>query len=299
MATTLNISSLPDYVEQHRDELFVQSTVGAKTLDYVEIMPNVKYKDALNYLDSEVELQAATCEWNPTGSDTFGQRYIEVKPVAVQKEYCWLDMQKKYFNDQLSFEIGREKLPWEEKLANSNVEKIKAAVEELVWLGNSGIGITGFIADAATASAATVDFASGATAVGKIDALVAALPIAMVNKGVNIFVSYSDFRNYVQESNGTCCANRAPIDAASEELTYLGDSRVKIVPVLGLENAGGKMVAATADALVYGTDIEGSETAYEIRYDKDSKKFKFDVLFNAGTAVKFPNEVVIGGPAAE
>jgi hypothetical protein len=293
MATTLNLNALPDYINEHRDELFVQSTVGAKTLDYVEIMPNVKFKDALNYLDSEIELQAASCGWDPKGSDTFAQRYIEVKTVEVEKEWCYLDFSKKYMNHQLAFEAGRETLPFEEKLAQSNVEKIKEAVEDIVWQGDATIGITGFLADAAEASAATVDFASGATAVEKVDSLIAALPIKMLKKGVNVFMSYTDFRDYIQASNGTCCANRPIIDAAAESLTYLGDSRVKLIPVLGLENTG-KMVAATADALVYGTDIEGSETVYRIWFDEKEQKFMFRVLFNAGTAVKFPNEVVVG-----
>lgn len=294
MATTLNLSALPDYIEQHKDQLFVEGTVGAKTLDYVEIMPNVKFKDALNYLDSEIELQAASCGWNPGGSDTFGQRYIEVKTVEVEKEWCYLDFSKKYMNYQLAFEAGRETLPFEEKLAESNTNKIQEAVEELVWLGNSGLGITGFLADAAEASAATVEFGAGATAVEKIDAMVAALPVKMLKKGVNIFVSYTDFRGYIQALNGSCCNNRPIIDAATEALDYLGDSRVKIVPVLGLENANGAMVAATGDALVYGTDIEGSETVYRIWFDEKEQKFMFRVLFNAGTAVKFPNEVVVG-----
>ena len=54
---TLDLHLLPDYINEHKDELFVKSTLGAKTLDYVEIMPNVKYKDALNFPDSEVVLQ--------------------------------------------------------------------------------------------------------------------------------------------------------------------------------------------------------------------------------------------------
>lgn len=297
MATTLNVSSLPDYVEQHRDELLVKSTIGAKTLDYVEIMPNVKYKDALNYLDTDIALRAASCEWAPDGAVNFNQAYIEVKAVESQLEICWLDFQKKYMNYQLNFEAGRETLPFEQKIADSLVESAKEAVEELVWLGNSGLGITGFIADAETASAATVDFASGMTAVGKVDAMVAALPAAMVKKGVNIFMSYGDFMSYIQELNGTCCSNRAIQDASAEEFTYLGNSKVKLIPVLGLENAGGIMVASTNDALVYGTDIEGSETTFEVWYSKDDKKFKFQLLFNAGTAIKWPDEVIVGKAA--
>lgn len=293
MANTLNLSALPEYIEQNRDQLFVDSTVGAKTLDYVELMLGVKHKEALNYLESEVVLQAAQCGWNPNGTDTFSQRYIEVHLVEVEKEFCYIDFKEKYMNYQLRWEAGRETLPFEESIAKSNVEAIKAAVEDMVWQGNSGASVTGFLADIADASAATVSFGSGATAVDKVDALVAAATAKMLSKGVNIFMSMTDFRNYVLESNGTCCAGRPILDAAADSIIYAGDSRIKLIPVLGLEDTG-KMVAATGDALVYGTDIEGSETVYRIWFDEKEQKFLFRVLFAAGTAVKYPNEVVLG-----
>lgn len=293
MANTLNLTALPEYIEQHKEQLFVDSVVGAKTLDYVELMLGVKHKDALNYLESEVVLQAGECGWNPQGTDTFAQRYIEVHLVEVEKEFCYIDFKQKYMNYQLRWEAGRETLPFEEKIAQSNVEAIKAAVEDMVWQGNSGASVTGFLADIAEASATTVSFGSGETVVGKVDAVVAAVNAKMLAKGVNIFLSMTDFRNYVMESNGTCCANRPILDAAADTITYAGDSRIKLIPVLGLEGTGA-IVAATPDALVYGTDLENSETVYDIWFDKKDQKFMFRVLFAAGTAVKYINEVVIG-----
>lgn len=293
MANTLNLSALPEYIEQNRDQLFVDSTVGAKTLDYVELMLGVKHKEALNYLESEVVLQAAQCGWNPNGTDTFSQRYIEVHLVEIEKEFCYIDFKEKYQNYQLRWEAGRETLPFEESIAKSNVEAIKAAVEDMVWQGNSGASVTGFLADIADASAATVSFSSGDTVVEKVNAMVAAATAKMLAKGVNIFMSMTDFRNYVLESNGTCCNNRPLLDAAADEIIYAGDSRIKLIPVLGLEGTG-KMVAATGDALVYGTDIEGSETVYRIWFDEKEQKFLFRVLFASGTAVKYPNQVILG-----
>lgn len=293
MANTVDLTGMGEYIRQNSDQLFVKSTVGAKTLDFVDLMLNVKHKDSLSYLDSTVVLDGAACGWNPQGSDVFSQRYIEVHPVEVSKEYCYYDFQNYVVNEQMKFAAGRETLgSWEEKIANSNVEAVKAAVEDMLWKGNSGASVTGFLADAEEASAATVSFASGDTAVAKIDAVVAALSTRMLAKGVNIFVSFSDFGAYVREMNGACC-NRTPIDAASETLTYLGDSRVKIIPVLGLEGTG-KIVAATADALVYGTDVEGSETIYRWFYDEKNNQFLFHILFNAGTAIRFPDEVIVG-----
>lgn len=293
MANVLNINSLPDYIQEHKDELFINAVLGAKTLGIVEIMPNVKWKDALNYLDSEVVLQdGSACGWNPQGEDTFSQRFIETKAVEVEKEFCWKDFEKKYMNYQLLWEAGREKLPFEQKIAESNMNAIQDAVEDLVWKGDATLGISGFVADA-RAEASAVTFETGATVSAKIDAIVAALSFKMLKKGVNIYVSPTDFRSYIMEQNGACCNNKPVLDAAAESITYFGDSRIKIIPVLGLEGANA-IVAATPDALVYATDVEGSEKVYRLFFDEKEEKFMFRVLFRAGTAIKFPDEVVLG-----
>lgn len=295
MATTLNLNALPEYVNEHKDELFVKAAAGAKTLDYVELMLNVKHKDALNYLDSEVSLQNATCGWNPQGSDTFSQRYIEVKTVEVEKEWCYLEFKEKFMNHQLRFAAGRETLPFEEKIVESNVNAIKRALESLLWKGDESLGIDGFIKNIKEITGEPESLEAGTTVSAMIDRAVAKATSTMLAKGVYVFVSPTDFRTYIQEQNSGCCSNRPILDAASKDITYFGDSRVKIVPVDGLEGGLGdhRAVVASVDALVYGTDIEDSDSIYRIWFDEKEQKFMFRVLFNAGTAVKFPDEVFI------
>lgn len=291
MANTL-INSLPDYIENKKDELFVKAVASTKTLDYVEIMPNVKFKEALNYLDTTVVLaDGSECSWNPQGSDTLNARYIEVKPVTVQKEFCWKDFRKTYANYQLAFEAGRETLPFEEKIAQSQIAAIKKEVEKMVWQGNEAVGIDGFLAQM-NAEAAVIDVTLEGTVQDEVEAVIAAIPAGALEKGVNVFLSWTDFRNYVKAVNSTCC-NNTIIDANVTELVYAGDSRIKLVPVAGLEGADA-IVAAPYNALVYGTDIEGSEGVYRMFYDAKESKFLFEVLFNAGTALKFPDEIVLG-----
>jgi len=293
MATTLNVSGLTAYVEQNKDQLFVKSIADFKTLNYVEVMLGVKGKEALHYLESEVELIKAQCGWNPGGSDTFIERYIETAGIEVNKSWCHFDFEGTYGQYQLAYAAGREKLPFEEKFAESNVNAIKAAMEDLIWQGNSALTVTGFIADIKAVSGDTVQFATGATVTEKIDAVAAAVTGRMLKKGVNIFVSPTDFRSYIQEQNGTCCANRPIMDAAAESITYLGDSRITIVPVDGLEGQG-VVVAASKDALVAGMDIEDSSAIYRLWYSEDNDEFRFRMLTNFGTAVKWPDEVVMG-----
>ena len=239
MANTVNVSGLTDYVNIHKDELFVKATVGARSLDLVEIMGNVKSKDALQYLDSEIVLaDGSVCGFNPQGSDIFTERYIETKAVKVEKEFCAKDFEKKAANYQLAWEAGRETLPFEQKIAESNMNAIKEAVDRLVWRGDATVGIDGWLEQATGETLATkVEWATGSTTTAKIDAVVAAIPAKALAKGVNVFMSYTDFRNYVAEQNASCCANRPIQDAAADSLKYVGDSRISLVPVSGLELA--------------------------------------------------------------
>lgn len=286
-----NVNELPDYIQVNKDELFVKAVAGAKTLDYVEIMADVKGKSALNYFDAGVVLaDGSACGWNPQGEDTFTQKYIEVKPIAINKEYCWKDLRNKWMNYALNFEAGRETLPFEQKIAEANVAAIKKEVEKMVWQGNEGVGLAGFIAQM-TADSAVVK-GTGADAVARIEKAIELIPGDALEKGVNIFVSWTDFRAYVKAKNAECCGNMPIIDANTTELVYAGDSRIKIVPVAGLEGTS-KVVGATADALVYGTDIEGSESVYRMWFDEKEDKFLFKVLFSAGTAVKYADELVL------
>ena len=294
MANTLT-NSLPDYIENKKDELFVKAVASTKTLDYIEIMPSVKYKENLNYLDSTVVLaDGSECGWNPQGTDTFSARTIEVHPVTVQKEFCWKDLRKTYANYQLNFEAGRETLPFEEKIAQSQIAAIQKEVEKGVWQGITAASVQGFLAQMAADNAVIdVNITEQTGAIAKVEAVIAAIPAGALEKGVNVFLSWTDFRAYVKAINAECCANRGIVDANVTEIIYAGDSRIKLVPVAGLEGTN-KIVAAPYDALVYGTDIEGSEGVYRFFYDVKESKFLFEVLFNCGTAIKYPDEVVLG-----
>lgn len=298
MANTVNFSGLTDYINENRDMLFVKSVTGAKTLDYVELYPDVVYKTMLNYLDSSVVLgDGSTCTWDSAGSDTFSDRALEVKPVKVNKEFCAKDFRKKWMNYQYNWEAGRIEPSLHEAIAQSNVSAVQEAVDDLLWKGDSGLSIDGYIAIASGESAVeNVEFATGATATEKIDAMVAALKVKALKKGVDIFVSYTDFRNYVQEQNALCCSKKEVLDAASDTIGYFGDSRIRIVPVMGLEDTGA-MLAAPKNGLAYGTDIVGSESVYKWIHDEKTDMYYLKIDFTAGMQIKEPDLVVLGAEA--
>lgn len=291
----INVSTLSEYVNQNNGELLTKAVLGAKTLDYIDIMPGVKYKDTLNYLDSTVVFaDASVCGWTPEGSDTFTQRTIEVKPIKINKEFCWKDLRKYWMNYQMLFEAGRETLPFEEKIIETNLKAINAELEKELWQGGTNVqGLMHFITT--ESSVIKKELAAGYTAMQAVDAAYDGMTPVMLEQNPAIFVSPSTFRSYVQGLNAVCCANRPMIDAASEMIAYPGDSRVSIIPVPGLEGATDTdaiAIATPAKNLVYGTDVEGSENTFKFWYDEKEDKFLFKVLFNAGTQIKFPDQVV-------
>ena len=288
----INVSTLPDYIQENRDELFVKAIASTKTLDYIESMLGVKGKAALNYLNSTVVLaDGESCGWNPQGDDTFTQKTVSTKLVTVNKEFCAKQMRSKWMSYDLSLAAGRENLPFEQKIADSNVAAIKKAVEKLIWQGDTGLSIDGLLKQI-KAEESAVKVNGGTTILEKIGKVIAAIPAGALEKGVNVFMSYTDFRSYVEAKNAECCANMPIIDANVDYLVYAGDSRIKFVPVAGLEGTN-KIVAAPYDALVYATDVEDSEGIFKMWFDEKEDKFLFKVLFTAGTAVKLADEVVI------
>ena len=288
----INVSTLPDYIQENRDELFVKAIASTKTLDYIESMLGVKGKAALNYLNSTVVLaDGESCGWNPQGDDTFTQKTVSTKLVTVNKEFCAKQMRSKWMSYDLSLAAGRENLPFEQKIAESNVAAIKKAVEKLIWQGDVTLGIDGLLKQI-KAEESAVKVNGGTTILEKIGKVIAAIPAGALEKGVNVFMSYTDFRSYVEAKNAECCGNMPVIDANVDYLVYAGDSRIKFVPVAGLEGTN-KIVAAPYDALVYATDVEDSEGIFKMWFDEKEDKFLFKVLFTAGTAVKYNDEVTI------
>lgn len=289
----INVSTLPEYIQENRDELFVKAIASTKTLDYIESMLGVKGKAALNYLNSTVVLaDGESCGWNPQGDDTFTQKTVTTKLIAVNKEFCAKQMRSKWMSYDLSLAAGRENLPFEQKIAESNVAAIKNAVEKLIWRGDTGLGIDGLIKQI-QAEESSIKVSGGTTILERVSKVISAIPTDALEKGVNVFMGYDNFRSYVEAKNAECCGNMPIIDANVDELVYAGDSRIKIVPVAGIKNGVNVIVAAPYDALVYATDVEDSEGIFKMWFDEKEDKFLFKVLFTAGTAVKYPDQVVL------
>lgn len=295
--TTVNLEGLiQDYINAKRDEIIAEVPTQSKSVGYFYGMYGVKHKDAVPKLDSTVVIgDGSACGWDPDGSDVYTNVTIEVVPAEVEKEICQRDFEKTNLNHGLRWAAGRETLPFEEAYINSQLAAINEAIEHDIWQGNASIGLDGVLAqvESAVTTATTAVFTSAMTADEKVAAVVEKIPHKAFKYGIDLFLSYTDFAAYVKALNANCCANRAILDAAAEEYALPENSRVRLIPVEGLEGTGA-MVAAPREGIAYGTDVEGSENIVDFWFDRKEAKFMLRVLWMMGSAIRRPDLVVLG-----
>lgn len=299
MATSAyQLSALTDYVKVHEDELLVKAVLDNRTVKFVDIMPNCKYKELIPTYDATLGgfQDGSACGFNPQGSDTFGEKYIETVALKAEKSWCAKDWEKKYANYQLMWEAGRitDNVPYAEFMANHNLALVQEELEDTMWNGNSGLSLTGYTELISSVESASTIEVSGLTSANTIveiiDAVVAAIPEIALKKKVRVFLSYTNFRKYILALNSVCCANRPIIDANADELIYAGDSRVVLTPVNGIGDEF--IAAATADAMVFATDVEDANNRYRLWEDETEEMLNWRVLFRAGMALRYPDEIV-------
>lgn len=293
MANSIVKTGLTGYVDQNRDTLLVKAMTDAKSLKYIDKLYGVKGSTALNILNTTVVFgDGSECGFEGTAADTLSQRILQAKPIKVQKDWCQRSLYDTYANHQSAIKAGAETMPFEQKFIDANISAIAHELEKTIWRGNTTLGIDGFVT-IATASGSGVLTASATGVEATVEAVYAALPAEALERGAVIFVSNTAFKAYVNAKNGACCGDMPLLDAAKGELTYAGDSRVKIVATSGLEGTQ-NIVGSAADNFVYGTDIEDSHASVDVWFSEDNRSYRFEVLFTAGVQYKFPNEVVLG-----
>lgn len=288
MANSYVVSSLPEYVEQRREELIAKSVMGAKTLDYINLQTGVKGPTALNLIDFDIQLQDDACGWNEAGTSTLTQRIIDAKPFRVNMAVCDKNLYGTWAQYQVKVAAGKvaSDLPFEQDFVNGVLNGIQERVEELIWQGDaSNAGeFDGFLTILGSATSAT-----GTTKMDLISEAYAALPCAVAGKSdVVIFVSCATFRAWMTELVAANLYHYDPKEANDMEYMLPG-ANVRVIAVPGM--ADDAAVAGRLSNFFYGTDLESDMETFDLWYSKDNREFRIDVSFIAGVQIAYPSEV--------
>jgi hypothetical protein len=294
-----DVSTIGGYVDQVGGELIAKALIGGTTAKYVNLRTGIKGTQALNLLNSTAYFSDGTCGWSPSGTTTFTQTNITTCPTKYNEAICYKDLFDTYQSMLMAPGQTQESVPFEVQIADLKVKEIQQYVEQQIWQATTGSScFNGFKSLISTGTTGVAN-SSGSTFTTTGSTVTAGNPIFEVNKLINslsddamsredlvVFMSYSNFRLYVQ---ALTAANYFQNYIGSTDVTGMMEAiqpntNVKIVPTIGLANSN-QVVIGPREYMVLGVDLLSDSEKLKIWYSVDFDELRFRANFNYGVAI--------------
>ena len=322
MASSIDLSGLSKYTDQLSQALVRESVLGGTTQNYITVIPNIKYQDALNKITTSFTAAAGGCGIiNPQGTVSIQQNTLTVSPIKIEESICEQDLEQYWLGMQMSAGSYQEDLSpkqFAQVYTADKTAKLQAYVEDLFWKGSPANHYstdpnltlaTGIleILDYTSATASVVSgngtFSSNVTmtpnnAIAIIDSMVSAMNInasqILTEDDLTIFLSYADFNalvtalrqaNYFHYGVGQ-------EDNGSQRWTFMYPGLpVRIVATRGL-NGTNKRLLTDAHNLALGTDLDTDYAKFRIWYEDLYDQVYFRSKFKIGAGVYYYQNIV-------
>ena len=293
------VSSLPDYVERNRDRIVKAMVLGGRTLDRINVQTGIKHTGAINVLNVDPTLQAASCNPSAAGNTTFTQRVISVAHIGYYLTWCKDDLLGKWTEYQVKLAAAKadnQPMPFEEFIIEQLLEKANRDTEKLIWLGDTSQTTTpviklgdGLVKIASNdANTVKVNLADGVDAYSAIKQVILAIPAAVLERA-EVYVSPDVYLKFVQTLVERNFFHFGP-DGTPDEIEFPGTG-VKVVKTAGLTGST-SILAADPRNLYFGCDLENDAERFDLAYDAFTG-YKLAMTWGAGVNYAISSEVVI------
>lgn len=290
MADSINIitTALSAYVEEQRLPLIKRAILGANSLNFINRQSGVKGVAALNLISTDpVVADASDCGFDAAGTSELSQRMLETKPLKVNMEFCEKTLKNTWAEYNLRWIAEDKAIPFEEYITSEIADKVAAKVESYLWMGDSGLSLSGLTQIAAADGGIEVEVATGTSAYDIIKDVYMAIPEQLLDKAV-IFVPVTLFREFMQNLVEKNYFHYDPQNQNFDSFLFPG-TNVRVQKVNGLEDY---VIAADPMNLFFGFDIADAPETFDIWYSKDDRVERLAVEWNQGAQIAYPDEVV-------
>jgi hypothetical protein len=301
-----DVSTIGGYSDQVGGQLLAKALIGGTTAGIVNVRTGIKGTQALNLLDSTPVIQDGLCSLSPSGETQFTQHSITTCPKTLFESLCYKDLFDTYQSMLMKAGQTQEEVPFEQMILDLKKKQIEQYVERKLWQARSTGGgtdcfqgfkflisqNTGNTFANAVASSSGVTW-SGSTTYGQagnpiteIDNMINVLdPDALSREDLVVFLSYANFRLYVQALTK---ANFFTNYIGSAEITsnmsaVHPNTNIKVVPTIGLD-ASAQVVIGPAEYMIYGVDLLSDETL-RAWYSIDFDEIRIRSNFNFGATI--------------
>lgn len=286
------LTGLTTYIEERRLPLIKEAVLKSKSASLFTPQTDVKWKAALNLVSVAPVLQdGSACGWNDAGNAELSQRIITAPTIKINQAFCHKDFLKYWTGYEVRVGVGQETMPFEEYFTSLIVDEVKAKNEEMIWKGNSDLGVEGIL-DLTDADSTVVKATTAATAYDAIKNVYMAIPEKVLDKAV-IFVGADVFRSFIMEMVDKNLYHYSANGYPTEEFVFPG-TNTKVIAVNGL-NGTKRIVAARLENLFIGVDMMDDAEKFEMWYSKDFDQYRLAIQYNLGVQYAFGDEIVVGG----
>lgn len=304
MSNSYNVTALPNYVEEHREELIAKAVLSAKSADMFTLETGIKGPTALNLIDTQIAFgDGSTCGWDESGTTSLSQRILTPRALKINMAICDKVLLNKWANYLVRVAADKtdSDLPFEKEFVDGVMNQVKAGIEKMIYQGDSSnasaVEFDGLIKilTASGTSTITATAASNVSAYAFIKAVAAKMPAQILEKEDKcILVSTPLYNEFMQDLVSANLYHYNPGDGANEYM--LPGTDIKVIAVNGLNNTASYdyAIAASKSNIFYGVDLQNGEEIFDLWFSKDNREYRFAIEFIAGVQVAYPEEIVLG-----
>jgi len=295
-----DVATIGGYVDQVGGELLAKALIGATTPKYTNVRLGIKGTQALNLLNSDISFQSGTCGWSPSGTTEYTQRNITTCPEKYNEALCYKDLYDTYQSMLMAPGQTQETVPFEQQIADLKVKQIQQRIEKQLWQATTAggdcfngfktlisTGQTGVANSTGTTFSNSIAYGTAGNPITEVDKLINVLDDnAMSREDLRVFMSYSNFRLYVQAlTKANFFANYigGTDITAMMEATH-PNTNVKVIPTIGL-NGSNQVTIGPAEYMVVGFDLLSDHEKLVIWYSKDFDELRLRANYNYGAQV--------------
>jgi hypothetical protein len=249
----------------------------AKSLDYLTMIENIKYKSNIQKMAGTSLVVDASCDFGVEGTLALTEKVLEPKNLQINLDLCKLTLLDSW--EALQMRAGAGAPPpasFDDYVISYMGEIIAQATEESVWQGASGttgefqgfLGTNGYLMPTGTNADATViqSAASGAYTAANIIAnlqtlttdMAGNIPAILGKEDLHIYMNNKTYGYYISAVSTLGYVNAYNMNGDYEPV--FEGYKIAVCPGL-LDN---QVVAAEKSNLFYGTDLLSDATRIQL-----------------------------------
>lgn len=295
-----DVSGITGFTDQEGGMLLSESLIGATTPQYANVRLGIKGTQAVNLLDSTLNVQDGDCGWSQSGTTTFTQVNLTTCAKRVNESLCPATLYDTYQSMLLAPGQTEQSVPFEQAIADLKVKQIQEHIESKLWTATTGggdcfqgfkalivTGATGVANSGGVAFDPAAAYGVSGNPITEVDKLINALDDdAMAREDLEVFMSYANFRVYVQALTKENFFKDYIQDAniTGNMIARHPNSNVTVIPTKGL-NGSNKVVIGPKEYFIVGFDLLSDHEQFDIWWSRDNDEIRFRANFNYGAVI--------------